>query len=936
MVNLASFSAEALAVLQRAKAIAGAAQDGKPVGPPPLALARALLSRDEDGLALVQRLAPDDAILAQTLSDLLEEPPGPAPSESVAPPAATLAVLEQAQALARTGRVEPLHLWCATMGSPDADLEQWLAGHGLRPAARAAAGRRALHGSVPPPAPAAESPRPDTLPPQARQTLLRFCTDLTAAARAGTFQPPIGRRELFERLCEQLLRLGKRNVVLTGEGGVGKTTLVRYLAWVIAHDPDALPTQLRQCDVFSLDLLRLRMGSSLVGELEARMRDLLAVLERYGDRIVLFIDEMHVIVGSPVGGSAFDLANALKPVLAEGSVRCIGATTPVEYTRSIATDPALARRFAELRVPPLSAPDTLHLLQTERERYEQAFGGTIEEEALKTVIDLAQRYLPNRQFPDKGVDLLDATCAHAAFHRLARVTPALVRAVLARDLDLPEVDEPEMTVTRIEAMLQEAIVGQRTACALIARALVRGFRLGIDHTTPRAVLFFTGPSRVGKTLAAETVGRILCARREQFLRIDMNEFVGAVGGHGGERAVHRLLGPPPPYVGWERGGLLTNQITANPASVILLDEFEKAAPQVQDIFLGIFDRGVVVNGLGHTVSCRDCYFLLTSNVVTDLSPLQATTESAARRALQATGALRPEFINRLSAVVPFVPLEAEALQELARRAWEQLQRSTLQSHGLALRAVPEVQAITGALARAALRAAVPERSPVGFGTGHSAASEPQSGDAQMLAAEFQLQITGPVEHLLEQQEQDAPSPDWIEVRLTNRPSGVSVRAAVLTPVVLLVHGSEEEAAALQQRLPEALWQAVPEGTLLNEALDRRAPDAVPVIIAPAGRPDLWASLLERRAQLPFLGLVRRVETPGQQQPDADPPALLVGSPDHDDPLRAYLAACTAQARALQRRRRLLDLLDRFEAEGHDQTAYDLHAAPVRVEGGMQR
>jgi ATP-dependent Clp protease ATP-binding subunit ClpC len=500
--------------------------------------------------------------------------------------------------------------------------------------------------------------------------------DLTALAREGAFDRLVARDALVARLARALLRREKANPVLLGEPGVGKTALVEALARRIgAGDVDPRLADLR---IVEVPVAALVAGTVWRGQLEQRT---LALLEeaRGAPDLVLFIDELHLVVGAgeTVGG-AMDVANILKPALARGDVRCIGATTAREYDAIVRRDPALERRFLPIPVAEPSPAETLDLLRQIAPAYRRHHGVAIADDALAAAVDLSAEYIRDRRLPDKALDLLDDACVLAALPDLAgrrhaaapEVTAETVAAALAERIGVHPVrlqagDGP----ADIGPALAAAVVGQPEAVAALAGA-ARLARLGLRPADrPRGVFLFGGPSGVGKTaLARAFVAALFGDGERALLRLDLSEFQEP-------HAVARLIGAPPGYVGHEQGGQLTRFLRQTPASVVLLDEIEKAHPQALDLFLQIFDAGRVTDGRGDEIDARHAWFLMTTN-------LPLTPDDAALRAH-----LRPEFLNRIDRIVAFTPLGLESLIAIARRAVDDL-AARLAPRGVALTVDP--------------------------------------------------------------------------------------------------------------------------------------------------------------------------------------------------------------------------------------------------------
>ncbi len=508
----------------------------------------------------------------------------------------------------------------------------------------------------------------DTRPTAEANRFEKFGTDLTALARKGEIDPVVGREGEIERLIQILGRRKKNNPILIGEAGVGKSAIVEGLAMrIVARD---VPPILYGKRIFSLDVASLVAGTKYRGEFEERIKEFLREVGESGD-VILFIDEIHTIVGAGSTQGSLDTANILKPALARGRVQCIGATTLDEFRESIERDAALERRFQKIMVEPTNRPQTIHILHRIKQRYEQHHSVRYSDEAVEACVELADRYITDRHFPDKAVDLLDEVGARAALlsepdnermrmleEEAARFAEERRRAVemlayeeasearlaeaaLRNKLDqlresrrrrhgaeplLITADHvarvvsvmtgiPVSSVTCDEKMrlasmserLAESVVGQGHAIDRVARAIQRS-RAGLgDGSKPIGVFMFVGPTGVGKTLLAKELAAQLFDRPDALVRIDMSEY--------SERHnISRLIGSPPGYVGYGEGGQLTERIRRQPYAVVLFDEIEKAHSDVFNLMLQIFDDGELTDGLGRRVDFRNTVIIMTSNV----------------------------------------------------------------------------------------------------------------------------------------------------------------------------------------------------------------------------------------------------------------------------------------------------------------------------------
>ena len=500
--------------------------------------------------------------------------------------------------------------------------------------------------------------------------LAQFGADLTQLARDGKVDPVIGRDREIDRVIQILSRRKKNNPILIGEAGVGKSAIVEGLALRIARGE--VPATIAGKRIFSLDVSALVAGTKFRGEFEERMQQLLDLLRRSRDTIV-FIDEIHTIVGAGSTQGSLDTANILKPARARGELQTIGATTLDEYRTDIESDTALERRFQRVLVEPTTPEQTLGILRRIAPDYERHHRVRYSDEALRACVELTGRYVTGRCFPDKAIDALDEAGSRAHLQRNAATVPVeigegLVRRVVSDMTGIPAERVSEDEASRLRSLrdhLARRVVGQQEAVERIARTIRRS-RAGLqDENRPIGVFLFVGPTGVGKTLLAKEVSKWLFDEHRGLIRIDMSEYAE-------KHNVARLIGPPPGYVGYGEGGQLTEAVRRQPYAVVLLDEIEKAHPEVFNTLLQLFDEGRLTDGSGRTVDFRNTILIMTSNVGSRevaRKPLRvgyATPSKGAapdtvpdgeyRRALEQ--AFAPEFLNRIDDIVIFRTLDA--------------------------------------------------------------------------------------------------------------------------------------------------------------------------------------------------------------------------------------------------------------------------------------
>ena len=563
--------------------------------------------------------------------------------------------------------------------------------------------------------------------------LEQFSEDLIA--KASSMEPVIGREQEIDMVVGILCRKNKNNPALVGEPGVGKTAIAEGLAQRMAVGN--VPPQLKQKRLISLNMANLVAGTKYRGEFEERLRDVLAEIRRCGD-VILFVDEMHTIVGAGAAEGAIDAANIFKPALGRGELQMLGATTREEYRRYIEKDAALERRFRPVAVEEPDEETALSILRGLRPGLERHHQLKITDEAIRESVRLSVRYLPELFLPDKAIDLLDESAARARmeeqlrnrggearkqleqelheavrqrqFERAAElrdrmqklaaqtpegkrgrsVTGADVASVVSRRTGIPAgrlTASQREKLLALEQTLSRQVVGQEEAVKAAAEAVRRGYSDIRDGSRPIACMLFTGPTGVGKTELCRVLAEEVYGSRDAMIRLDMTEFME-------KQSVSRLIGAPPGYVGYEEGGKLTEAVRRRPFSMILLDELEKAHPDVLGILLQIMEEGQLTDSAGRRVSFRNTIVVMTSNVGGSqkgeglgfcAQGREAETMECLRQAF------RPEFLGRIDSIVHFSSLEEGAMEAIAWKYLGQLQ-SRVQAVGTQLQLPQELAA----------------------------------------------------------------------------------------------------------------------------------------------------------------------------------------------------------------------------------------------------
>src|SRR5919205_68826 len=692
--------------------------------------------QDEVVRTVLERLDADAGAIRAQLEEEVNKGSRTDVSPSLAPDAkrALLSAYEESQALG-TSYIGPEHVLLALAADEESEAGRLLNRFGLSHTKLRGA---VVHGV-------------DTASGAARgqasatPTLDEYSRDLTQMAKEGKLDPVIGRSEEVETTIEILSRRTKNNPVLIGDPGVGKTAIVEGIAQRIVNDE--VPETLTGRRVLALDLSGVVAGTQYRGQFEERLKKVIDEIRENPEDQIIFIDELHTVVGAGAAEGSMDASNMLKPALARGELRCIGATTVDEYRKNIEKDAALERRFQPVLVSEPTVDDTIQILFGLRDRYEAHHRVKINDEAIIAAAELSDRYITDRFLPDKAIDLMDQAAARVRLRsktkpqdtkaledelkrlqrekdqavanedfekaqelktRIAELRSELEKAREGRrpaaevtDEDIAEVvsratgipvsqltQEERERLLRLEEQLHERVVGQEEAVSVIAEAIRRA-RAGLqDPNRPIGSFLFLGPTGVGKTELARTLAEALFGDEAAMVRIDMSEY--------GERhTVSRLVGAPPGYVGYEEAGQLTESVRRRPYSVLLLDEIEKAHPDVFNILLQILDDGRLTDSQGRTVDFRNTVIIMTSNIGSQYileyaSTSWATAERHVMAALRQT--FKPEFLNRVDDIIIFRPLTMEQLEHIIELQLARLAR-LLADRKITLEVSPEAKRV---------------------------------------------------------------------------------------------------------------------------------------------------------------------------------------------------------------------------------------------------
>lgn len=511
-------------------------------------------------------------------------------------------------------------------------------------------------------------------------TLDKLGRDLAKLARLGKLCDAIGREDEIEQIITVLARTQKSNPLLLGEAGVGKTAIVEGLAWRIALGQ--VPSVLHGKRIVEIDMGSVTAGTSLRGQFEERVRALLSEASN-APEVILFIDEIHTIVGAGGSDGAMDAAQMFKPALARGDISCIGATTQDEYSRHIRKDPALERRFSPVSIKEMAAEATLRVLQKVAPRIVERQSSrsqvlSFAPDALLAAVSLTDKYVKDRNQPDKAIDAIDIAAARAVVRGTGAVTAEDVAKVVADWTGIPAerltADRRER-FARMEQVLSQRVIGQDAAVATVSRS-IRAAMAGLKPPNrPIGAFLFAGPSGVGKTKFAKELASFLFDTPEALIRFDMGEYQE-------KHTVSNLLGAPRGYIGSEEGGRFSEALRRRPYSVVLLDEIEKAHADVFDIFLSVFDDGRVTDNRGQVVDCSNALFILTSNLA--LGEGIGFGGQALDLRARLARFLRPELVNRLTDVVQFEPLGRNELSRILDQILTDKSAAFLTEHGITI------------------------------------------------------------------------------------------------------------------------------------------------------------------------------------------------------------------------------------------------------------
>ncbi len=514
----------------------------------------------------------------------------------------------------------------------------------------------------------------------------KYSRDLTRLAKENAFDPVIGREKEITRVIQILSRRTKNNPCLIGDAGVGKTAIAEGIAQRMAKGE--VPENLKNRRLCSLDLSLMIAGTKYRGDFEERIKTVIDEVIRSGN-IILFIDEVHTIVGAGAAEGAIDASNILKPQLARGELQLIGATTTEEYRKYIRKESALDRRFQSVDVEEPDAKTAVRILEGLKDRYEKFHKITITESAIKAAVRLSVRYLPEKRLPDKAIDLIDEACSRKTIRNISS-RENFSHAVFAEDIaevlslatgiSVGRITEDESKrLLNLEEELHKRVAGQEKAVSVVAKAIRRN-RAGLrDPKRPIGIFLFTGPAGVGKTELSKALAEELFSDEKALIRFDMSEYSD-------KASVTKLIGSPPGYIGYDDGGKLTEAVRRRPYSVLLFDEIEKADPSVYNLFLQLMDDGKLTDSHGVNVDFTNCVVIMTSNIGAEFigkgrSLGFSFLDEAGKNDFNGKAVFgemkkvfRPEFINRIDETVVFERLDESAAKKIAKKYYGKLEK----------------------------------------------------------------------------------------------------------------------------------------------------------------------------------------------------------------------------------------------------------------------
>lgn len=526
--------------------------------------------------------------------------------------------------------------------------------------------------------------------PDSNTALASYSSCLNDMAFDGKLNPTVGREKEIQKVIRILRRKNKSNPILLGDAGVGKTAIAEALAQMSVNDE--LPPDLRGLKIFSLDMGELVAGTTLRGEFEERLKAVISEMEGYGRDALLFVDEIHLLVGAGKASGSMDASNILKPALARGAISCMGATTYREYKKYFEKDDALARRFGKVDVDEPTVDEAVRILKGIRDGYETQHHCVIPDEAVEAAVRLSVRYIPNRCLPDKAIDVMDEAGAMMREMRWGDhdfddtgiyplLTESIVTRAIASTTGLPLEKLTTSDRTRIRSLgdsLREVVFGQDEAIDHVTKAYKRARADLVDRNGPIASFMFKGPTGVGKTELAKQAAEHLDM---EFLRIDMSELME-------KHAVAKLIGAPPGYVGYDQGGLLTEPVRRKPHTVLLLDEIEKAHPDVYNILLQVMDHGTLTDSSGNRVDFKNTLVIMTSNageggeVIGREMGFGSDLKERTSKDAEFDKLFSPEFRNRLDAIIQFSKLTPEVMQRIVAQITDTFVASVQERKGI--------------------------------------------------------------------------------------------------------------------------------------------------------------------------------------------------------------------------------------------------------------